>query len=120
MPHPSLGLVKRLIDLALSLTALVLLLPLLLIIAIAIKVTSPGPLFYRRRVSGLHHRPFELLKFRSMVNDAHGLLEKDAALAAEYKANLKIRNDPRITPLGRWLRCTSADELPQLLNVIAG
>jgi len=94
--------------------------PLMLLIAVLVKVSSSGPVFYRRTIPGLHGRPYGMLKFRSMVQNAHELMQNDQKLRAEYAANLKIANDPRITPIGRFLRKTSLDELPQFFNVIAG
>jgi len=118
--HPSLTFRKRLMDLGVSLTLLLPLSPVMLLIAVLVKLTSPGPVLFRRSVQGLDGRPFDVLKFRSMVVNAHQLMAADPVLRAEYATNLKIRNDPRITRIGRVLRRTSLDELPQLLNVAAG
>ncbi len=118
--HPSLPLSKRLLDLVLSLTLALLLSPVMLVVALLVKLTSPGPVFYKRTIHGLHGRPYRMLKFRSMVVNAHQLMQDDPKLRAEYATNLKIANDPRITPIGRFLRKSSLDELPQFLNVIAG
>lgn len=119
-PHPSLGVSKRALDVVLSASILFVLSPVMALIALAIKVGSPGPVFYRRQVQGLGGRAFDVLKFRSMVVNAHELMVSDPALRAEYASNLKIKNDPRITPIGRWLRKTSLDELPQFINVLRG
>ncbi|MBO9308766.1 MAG: sugar transferase [Chloroflexi bacterium] len=101
--------VKRLFDVLVSATALVLLLPLFLGVAIAIKLSSPGPVFYRAVRVGRHGVPFKLYKFRSMVVDAD-----------KIGAGITTAHDPRITPIGRFLRRTKLDELPQLINVLRG
>jgi lipopolysaccharide/colanic/teichoic acid biosynthesis glycosyltransferase len=108
------------LDVAVSLALVVLLSPVMLLIALLVKLTSTGPVFYRRTIPGLHGQPYGVLKFRSMVQNAHELMQDDPKLRAEYATNLKIKNDPRITAVGRFLRRTSLDELPQLLNVLAG
>jgi lipopolysaccharide/colanic/teichoic acid biosynthesis glycosyltransferase len=118
--HASLGPAKRLIDLCIATLLIVTVSLVMLVITALVKLTSPGPILYRRVIPGLDGRPFEVLKFRSMVQDAHRLMTTDPALREEYAKNLKIKNDPRITPIGRFLRRTSLDELPQLLNVLAG
>jgi Undecaprenyl-phosphate galactose phosphotransferase WbaP len=96
--------------------------PLMVIISVLVKVTSPGPVFYKAKRLGKKGRPFEVYKFRSMYVDADKRLEQllleNKELAAEYEKNFKLKNDPRVTPLGRFLRRTSLDELPQLFNVI--
>jgi lipopolysaccharide/colanic/teichoic acid biosynthesis glycosyltransferase len=107
-------------DLIGSTTLLLLTWPLFLIIALAIKLDSPGPVYFRRRVAGQHGKEFDVLKFRSMVANAHGLLLRDPELLERYRETLKIDNDPRITGVGRILRKTSLDELPQLINVLVG
>lgn len=101
---------KRILDLALSIPVLILLLPLLSVIALAIKLTSPGPVFFRQTRVGLNGEKFRLLKFRTMYserNDHSGIAQT-------------TQNDPRVTPLGRLLRKTSLDELPQLLHIVSG
>jgi len=118
--HASLTFRKRFMDLGVSLALLLLLSPLLLLIAVLVNLTSPGPVLFRRSVQGLDGRPFDVLKFRSMVVNAHEMMAADPVLRAEYATNLKIKDDPRITRIGRVLRRTSLDELPQLLNVGAG
>ncbi|MCB0720320.1 MAG: sugar transferase [Bacteroidetes bacterium] len=98
--------------------------PVLFLIAILIKLTSRGPIFYKQERLGLHGNSFTLYKFRSMYVDADQRLEhilmQDAELKKEYDIFHKLRNDPRVTPVGRLLRRTSLDELPQLLNVVTG
>jgi exopolysaccharide biosynthesis polyprenyl glycosylphosphotransferase len=112
--------VKALLDRALAALTLVLLAPLLLAVAVAVKLTSAGPVLYRQERVGRHGLPFSMLKFRSMVVGADHRL---AALAGENSSDgllFKLREDPRVTPVGRWLRRYSLDELPQLLNVLTG
>lgn len=101
---------KRGIDFVGSLAGLVLLAPVLVLIAIAIKIESKGPVFFRQVRTGLNEVPFEILKFRSMYTD----------LCDGSGVRQTIDNDPRITPLGRLLRKTNLDEIPQLWNVLVG
>jgi exopolysaccharide biosynthesis polyprenyl glycosylphosphotransferase len=112
--------IKRLADLALATLMLVLASPAFLVIAVAIRLSSPGPVLFRQERVGLHGRRFTMLKFRSMVVDAE---QRRAALERFNEVSgpvFKIARDPRVTPVGRWLRTLSLDELPQLLNVIRG
>jgi Undecaprenyl-phosphate glucose phosphotransferase len=104
------ALLKRTIDVSLGGLALCVFAPLMALIALAIRVTSPGPVFYRQERMGLDGERFEMLKFRTMVQDAERLT--GPVWASD--------NDPRVTRLGRWLRWTSLDELPQLINVLRG
>jgi exopolysaccharide biosynthesis polyprenyl glycosylphosphotransferase len=113
-------LLKRLIDIAGATAGLLLLLPAFAIIAALIKTGSPGPLFFRQTRVGLHGRHFEMLKFRSMVKDALQMREQLTARNERDGRAFKIRNDARITPIGRWLRKYRIDELPQLWNVLIG
>jgi exopolysaccharide biosynthesis polyprenyl glycosylphosphotransferase len=111
---------KRASDLVLSGLGLLLLAPLLAAVALAITLTSPGPVIFRQERVGLGGRPFVLCKFRTMVAGADRMLGE---LAGQNEADgplFKLRRDPRVTPLGRWLRRYSVDELPQLLNVLRG
>jgi len=111
---------KDLID---RLTALVLLLilgPFLAAIAVAVRLTSPGPAFFRQERSGLFGQPFVMYKFRSMVTDAEQKLDELRNYNEMTGPVFKVSRDPRITPIGRWLRRTSLDELPQLINVVRG
>jgi exopolysaccharide biosynthesis polyprenyl glycosylphosphotransferase len=94
--------------------------PLLLLIGLLVKLDSPGPILYRRRVLGQAGRPFDAFKFRTMVADAEALLAADAALREAFAKGYKLKDDPRVTRLGRLLRRTSLDELPQLFNVLRG
>jgi len=100
---------KRWLDLAFAAAGLVLLSPLLVAVAAAVRLTSPGPAFFRQQRTGQFGKPFRIFKFRSMVGSSTA---KGALLTAA--------GDPRITPLGHWLRKSKIDELPQLLNVLAG
>jgi lipopolysaccharide/colanic/teichoic acid biosynthesis glycosyltransferase len=110
---------KRTIDVAGSLVGLVALSPVLLAIAAAITLTSPGPVLYRQRRVGRGDREFEMLKFRSMFDGADSRKAELLALN-ETEGLFKIAEDPRVTRVGRWLRRTSLDELPQLWNVLRG
>lgn len=112
--------VKRVIDFVGSSVLLILVLPLFPVIALAIRLTSPGPIFFKPRIIGYKGREFWAYKFRTMYPDAFERLLNDPELLAEYKVKLKLINDPRITPIGRILRRTSLDELPQLINVWKG
>jgi len=115
---------KRTIDILLALFGILLLAPLLIICFMAVIVTSPGPALFSHRRVGFNGKTFGCLKFRTMVTDApqrlQHLLESDPAAAAEWAATCKLRNDPRITPIGTILRKSSLDELPQLFNVLRG
>jgi exopolysaccharide biosynthesis polyprenyl glycosylphosphotransferase len=109
---------KRTLDLSVTSVALVIAAPFMLAIALAIKLTSPGPVLFRQRRVGAQEREFTILKFRTMIVGAH---DQRDALANEADGLLfKMRRDPRVTRVGRFLRKTSLDELPQLFNVLAG
>lgn len=116
--------VKRAFDLIFSLCALTFGLPLFIIVAIAIKLTSPGKVVYSHERIGRGGKPFHCYKFRTMYADADArlkeLLKSDPSIREEWEARHKLRNDPRITPIGRFLRKTSLDELPQFWNVLKG
>ena len=111
---------KSLMDYVFTIPALLLLSPLFIAIAIAVKLDSPGPVFHRRKVLGVNGREFYAWKFRTMVVDGDKLIEADPALKAELEANYKLKDDPRVTRLGHFLRKWSLDELPQLFNILAG
>lgn len=113
-------LAKRALDVIVSLAMLVLLSPLLLAVAIAIKITSPGPVLFSQERVGMNKRKFKLYKFRSMVVDAEKRKAELAALNEMDGPVFKIKNDPRITKVGRFIRKTSVDEFPQLWNVLKG
>lgn len=112
--------VKRGFDVIVTLTAMPVTLPLIGLIAAMIRLTSPGPVFYRARRAGENGRIFDMLKFRTMVADADQQLSQITQHDEQGNLIHKIPNDPRVTPLGRFLRKTSLDELPQLLNVLLG
>jgi lipopolysaccharide/colanic/teichoic acid biosynthesis glycosyltransferase len=99
---------------------LLLLSPLLVLVAVCVRATSPGPIIFRRRVLGLDGREIDAYKFRTMVVDADRILAADPELGRRYDAQFKLQQDPRLTPLGGWLRRLSVDELPQLVNVLRG
>ena len=104
------AMVKRIVDIGGSLFAIVLFSPVMLITAILIKLTSPGPLIYKQERVGLHNQTFKMYKFRSMeVQDP-----------AKEKKGWTVKNDPRVTPIGKFIRRTSIDELPQLFNILKG
>ena len=113
-------LLKRLMDIMLSAVGLIVLSPLLLITALAIKLTSPGPILFAQERVGMNKRLFKLYKFRSMYADAEKRRSELEHLNEMDGPVFKIKNDPRITPIGRFIRKTSIDELPQLLNVLRG
>lgn len=94
--------------------------PLFFIAAIGIKLTSPGPIIFRQKRAGKHGKPFNMYKFRSMHTDAEMRQAELQAFNVMTGPVFKVENDPRITPFGKWLRKTSIDELPQLLNVLQG
>lgn len=112
--------VKRLLDIVVAGTALVLLAPLFAAIALAIKLTSAGPVFYRWQVVGQDGRYFTGYKFRTMVVNADALKAQLAARNEMRGPMFKLTDDPRVTPLGRFLRKYSLDELPQLWSVLRG
>lgn len=111
---------KRMIDIAGALAGLTLLSPLYAAAAIAVRLTSPGPVLFMQWRDGLGGKPFAMYKFRSMVIDAERQQETLLSMNEQQGPVFKIRNDPRITPVGRLLRKTSIDELPQLWNVLKG
>ncbi len=115
--------VKSVFDIVAAFVILVLVSPLLLILAILVSLDGGAFIFGHRRV-GRYGREFNCLKFRTMLVDGDAVLTRtlaeNPAAAAEWAANHKLRNDPRVTRIGRFLRVTSLDELPQLLNVIRG
>jgi exopolysaccharide biosynthesis polyprenyl glycosylphosphotransferase len=114
-------LAKRVVDATISLVALIVLAPLMLVVAILIKVTSPGPVFFAQDRVGMNQRRFRIYKFRSMVIDAEAR-KKDLQHLNEIADGpaFKMKDDPRITRIGRFIRKTSIDELPQLFNVLHG
>ncbi|MBI4320703.1 MAG: exopolysaccharide biosynthesis polyprenyl glycosylphosphotransferase [Chloroflexi bacterium] len=111
---------KRLFDVCTAVLAICVLMPLLVVVALAIKRDSPGPVIYRQTRVGRGGRLFQIYKFRSMRQDADVLLPKLMQYNEAPAPLFKMRRDPRVTRLGGFLRRTSIDELPQLLNVIEG
>lgn len=124
LPTASLGtrarVMKRLIDVTLATCALIAACPVLLVIAAAIKIDSPGPVFFRQERIGRGGRPFSIFKFRSMTADAWQQRDAVAQLNEVDGPLFKMANDPRVTRVGAFIRKTSLDELPQLINVVRG
>ncbi|MDD7770172.1 undecaprenyl-phosphate glucose phosphotransferase [Suipraeoptans intestinalis] len=110
LSNPFNGFMKRIVDIFGALVALILFSPIMLAVAVIIKVTSPGPLIFKQVRIGLQNRPFPMYKFRSMVVQE----------ASAEKAGWTVKNDPRVTPIGRFIRKTSIDEFPQFINVLKG
>src|SRR5690606_6215270 len=111
---------KTLIDRSVAAVGLILLIPLFIAIAVAIRISDPGPVFFRQARVGREGKTFKVWKFRTMYVDAEDRL---AMLQDQNESDgllFKIRNDPRVFPVGRILRATSLDELPQLINVLRG
>jgi exopolysaccharide biosynthesis polyprenyl glycosylphosphotransferase len=113
-------LLKRALDVSLALVAMLLMSPLFLLATLIVKLTSPGPIFFVQERVGLNKRRFRLYKFRTMVADAEGRQREIECLNEASGPVFKIRNDPRVTPAGRFLRKMSIDELPQIFNVLKG
>lgn len=115
---------KRAIDLAIIFCTLPLVLPVSLIIALLVKLTSPGPVLYGHRRSGKNHKQIKCWKFRSMYKDAdeklESILKENPEMRRQWEKDRKIENDPRVTPFGKFIRKTSLDELPQLINIFLG
>jgi exopolysaccharide production protein ExoY len=115
---------KRALDVFGAVAGAVATAPLLLAMAVAIKLQDGGPIFYGHERIGYGGRRFQCWKFRTMATDADerlkAMLATDAAAALEWSTRRKLKNDPRVTKLGRWLRLSSIDELPQLYNVLKG
>jgi len=121
-PQRSLG--KRLFDVVFSLSVIIGLSPLFLVICLLIKTTSKGPIFFQHTRIKRSGKPFRCYKFRTMYRNSdlllQNLLKKSPSLQAEWKTFFKLKEDPRITPFGKFLRKTSLDELPQFFNVLKG
>lgn len=112
---------KRIFDIVCSLIALIILSPVFLIMAILVKTTSEGPAFFAHKRVGKNGKEIKIYKFRSMVTNAEELIKQfTPEQKAEYEKNFKLENDPRITKVGKFMRKTSLDELPQLLNILKG
>lgn len=118
------GVMKRAMDIVIAFSALILLLPAIAMIALILIIQDGRPIFFSHRRIGLHGREFSCLKFRTMRRDAEKLLgellQNSAASRREWEATRKLKNDPRITKFGSFLRHSSLDELPQLINVLRG
>lgn len=113
-------LVKRVFDLIVGVLITVVLSPVLLVCALLVRMSGPGPILFRHMRLGKGRRLFPQFKFRTMVKDADEMLARDPELLREFHEGFKLRNDPRITPVGAFLRRWSLDELPQLFNVLRG
>ncbi len=113
--------VKRVLDIVVAVVGIIICLPLWALIAIAIKLDSPGPIFFKQIRPGYRGKPFYILKFRTMYQDAERRLKEVMHLNRQRDGTLiRIPNDPRVTRVGRFLRRTSLDETPQLINVLRG
>jgi Undecaprenyl-phosphate galactose phosphotransferase WbaP len=116
--------IKRLIDLSIVIFGGIVILPWLLFFALLVKLSSPGPVLYGHTRLGQNGKPFRAYKFRSMVVDAREqleiMLESNPQIREEWERNHKLKNDPRVTRIGRFLRRTSFDEFPQLINILRG
>lgn len=111
---------KNVMDYSLAAVALLVLSPLLLAVAVLVKLDSPGPIIYRRRVVGVNGKQFDAFKFRTMDVRSEQILRSDPELLREYRESFKIKDDPRITRIGKILRKLSIDEFPQFVNVLLG
>jgi exopolysaccharide biosynthesis polyprenyl glycosylphosphotransferase len=111
---------KRVVDILFSTIGIIVLSPIMLVVAIAIKIDSRGPAIFSQIRVGLNGKPFKMYKFRSMVDDAEDLLDKLRDKNEMTGPMFKIKEDPRVTRVGRFIRKTSIDELPQLFNVLKG
>lgn len=124
VPEAAQALMIRIFDVAVAAVAIVALLPLLMVVALMVRMTSTGPVVFRQKRVGRDGVMFPCLKFRSMVVDAQSQLDRLLAQSEEarqeWAQDQKLRRDPRITPVGEFLRKTSLDELPQLFNILAG
>ncbi|ALP90972.1 MULTISPECIES: sugar transferase [Clostridium] len=111
---------KRLMDIICSMSALIVLAPILIVVAILIKIESKGPVIFSQERVGINNKKFKMYKFRSMVVNAEDMKEKLEKQNERKGPMFKIKNDPRITTIGRFIRKTSIDELPQLINILKG
>ena len=120
-PKPIYDFVKRVFDIVCSLIGLIVLSPVFIILSILIKTTSEGPAFFAHKRVGKGGKTIKIYKFRSMVTNAEELIRQfTPEQKAEYEKNFKLENDPRITKVGNFMRKTSLDELPQLINILKG
>jgi lipopolysaccharide/colanic/teichoic acid biosynthesis glycosyltransferase len=111
---------KEALDRTIAFFGLLLISPLMAVLAVIVLLDSPGPALYRRRVLGRGGRPFDAFKFRTMVVNGDALVAADPSLKKQLEKDQKLKNDPRVTRSGRWMRKLSLDELPQLINVLRG
>ena len=115
---------KRVFDVLFSLSVLIVFSPLYFLLALLIAISSPGPVFYVQQRVGKNHQPFGCIKFRTMVNNAdevlRSIIEDSPQMREEFEDNFKLKRDPRITGIGKFLRFTSLDEFPQFWNVLKG
>jgi lipopolysaccharide/colanic/teichoic acid biosynthesis glycosyltransferase len=111
---------KRAFDVVGAGFGLIILSPVMLLVAVAIACTDGFPVLYRQKRVGSGMKPFQIFKFRSMRVDADEILRRDPELMKQFQINFKLENDPRITAIGKFIRKTSLDELPQLYNVLRG
>jgi lipopolysaccharide/colanic/teichoic acid biosynthesis glycosyltransferase len=112
--------VKRAIDFIMAVVVLILFAPVMPVIALAIKLNSPGPVFFKDKRQGLHGREFGCLKFRTMTIGSDTIQDKLRIASQIDGPQFKIKDDPRVTSVGRFLRCTYIDEVPQFCNVLLG
>ena len=113
--------IKRILNLLCSFVGVIVLSPFFLIISLLIKVTSKGPVFFVHERVGLNGKKFKLIKFRTMVNNAEEMIASfSPEQKKEWEENYKLKDDPRITKIGKFLRRTSLDELPQLITILKG
>lgn len=120
-PKPIYDFVKRVFDIVCSLIGLIVLSPVFIILSILVKTTSEGPVFFAHKRVGKGGKTIKIYKFRSMVTNAEELIKQfTPEQKAEYEKNFKLENDPRITKVGNFMRKTSLDELPQLINILKG
>lgn len=120
-PKPIYDFVKRVFDIVWSLIGLIVLSPVFIILSILVKTTSEGPVFFAHKRVGKGGKTIKIYKFRSMVTNAEELIKQfTPEQKVEYEKNFKLENDPRITKVGNFMRKTSLDELPQLINILKG
>ncbi len=113
--------VKRIIDIIIGSFGLIICLPIFIIIALLIKIDSKGPVFFKHKRIGKHGKDLEIYKFRTMIDNAEDAMKNfTEEQKKEFKENFKLENDPRVTRVGKILRKTSLDELPQIINILKG
>lgn len=111
---------KRILDFVASIVILLLLAPIMLAVSFVIKITSPGPTFFHQKRLGQHGRIINVIKFRTMMQDADSIVDRLQLLKDQEDQSCQIKDDPRVFPFGKFLRTTSLDELPQLINIAKG